>query len=1340
MKKLACIFLSVALFVSTFVIAVSAWQSVETETPMTAELSMAYGGVNGIVSMTFDDGNYATAVWLNEMFAKYDLRGSCMMIASKINSGNVAQYSDLFDDGYLEPECHSWSHMMLPDPNKAQYEENKQNNTVENFDREVYQSGLLLEQYFGQFPLCYALPYDTLHPDAMENYAKKYYYAVRSGARWDRHNSFQSLDPTPGSDEVGGWYNLMMMISAGQEGGQLIRGLDHIAENGGWYITMCHEIYEGAGGDSTYEKFEPVLQYMSELQKEGKIWVTTFGDATKYIRERQNTTVSFVENNDAYTLTLTMAEKTADNLSLDPAVFNHPLTVKLSLPNGANAVRYECDGEAYMSFAKEGESFVCVDVVPDGRSWDIEYVSVGDDERVTSLRYYDCTYDAITDATPVRTEALTLGQTPNFPTLPIKRMDNGVYKASGYTFYRADGTAVDSVSTVTDTMLGQTYTVCVTSWEPSSIGYAVATNGRYEYFDSTVLTADLSGKHIVLFADVTSTGTLTGSTLDLNGHSITPETTLLGEGSRLISSAPGAVVYGEKLINTTSKQVPLCNAGVTIGAPDSERIAIYTGIMAYGSQSYKISVYNCDLFNTQSHGGSTSSGTMSWFALVQTNRIELYFEGCNIYALKGLKILRAHKMTNSPSSITFKDSNLYGTIEIFGRPYYSSTSDRADCGELVLSNTKMYGSVNLNLTSMPWGKITVDENCSFSSMDQPVTLPIGYAYSQEAKSGFGSVTYPADGKQGGTPTTLNLSTYSTYELYETGDLGPALFYYLQNGKRVDCYLTDFTAAFLKGKKIVLLGDVALTGNLDGVTVDLNGYTINAGNYTLGTSGSSFYYSSVAGASIISTDSLHKSDNGDSLYIGYLDANTKSNVRISLVVKQIAPKRKDNTYLHACDIFTTYEWKDSDKNNNALISNQQTRVKVVEIENCRFYCATNTVVFAAHNLTANKYTISIKNTEFYGKGNLICPYTYDTSITTPVLLDLEGVSTYGDFKITNGSNSQDYFKVNIGAGCSFASIGEGRIASVAEGLKLVPNLTSVTLADQTYTIANGTVKTFAGGTYTNATKYGTAKDLSSLFATFYRNVSLDVSINFNLYIPTDYALEGDYDTVVIGGAEYYVVTVKTAPKDATGDNFIPLTIGGVEVEYNASLVGYMGALLHLEPTSDYVAASQNMAQYVLYYVKSAAQNAYGEVDIVAIDGLLTGFALTEKDKELENVQTNAPIKGVEQAALNLSSNVGFVFKVEENYNGTLTVTFNGKTTIYDYTETPADADTYVLLDGIEAFKFTGNVVVTNSEGDTFIYNVATYVNNVKTDVAYATYAYAKAATVYNATWGTPKVIE
>lgn len=321
-----------------------------------AELTLSPNRTKGIVSMTFDDGSIPTAEWLNEKFKQYDLYGSTMLITSKNISTqeNVDTWKRIYADGRLEPQSHSYTHMVLPTElwaNANSQPETLENNTEENYKRELYQSGVMIEEAFGKFPLCFAPSNNTMSDGGMKH-VKKYYYAMRQGSRYNP-GEIQSLDPTPGSHDRGGWYNLLMSGTKNSES-RILEGLNTAARSGGWLVVMCHGI--GAdSGDSTYDKFEPVLQQMSTLQQSGLVWVTTFGNATKYIRQRQNSRVNVARTSDTtYRVTLSMDNYTADGLPLPKSEFNLPLTVRFRLPDGATHMMYDIgEGEVLLEGYEE---------------------------------------------------------------------------------------------------------------------------------------------------------------------------------------------------------------------------------------------------------------------------------------------------------------------------------------------------------------------------------------------------------------------------------------------------------------------------------------------------------------------------------------------------------------------------------------------------------------------------------------------------------------------------------------------------------------------------------------------------------------------------------------------------------------------------------------------------------------------------------------------------------------------------------------------------------------------------------------------------------------------------
>ena len=89
-----------------------------------------------------------------------------------------------------------------------------------------------------------------------------------------------------------------------------------------WLVLVFHGI-DSLGWEWTpIPKLEEYFNYIKG--KEDQLWIATFGDATKYMREREHATVNRKENNGAITIELTH--------SLDKTMYDLPLTLKTYIP------------------------------------------------------------------------------------------------------------------------------------------------------------------------------------------------------------------------------------------------------------------------------------------------------------------------------------------------------------------------------------------------------------------------------------------------------------------------------------------------------------------------------------------------------------------------------------------------------------------------------------------------------------------------------------------------------------------------------------------------------------------------------------------------------------------------------------------------------------------------------------------------------------------------------------------------------------------------------------------------------------------------------------------------
>ena len=356
-----------------------------------AEILPAKDGAKGILTMTYDDGLYDTAVWVNQKNKQYGLNGSCMLVANKLSADMIQKWKALFADGTLEPECHSMTHATLPADWSKHYKEDakKGNNNQQKYKYELIDSKKKLEEFFPDHGiLCFAPADNTLSTasfalDANGNadfsrplddggaqaVANATYYAVRQG-----RYGIQSLDPSSDA-ETGGWYNLQIQWFRewmnGNDNG--LNWLDDTVKNGGWLIVMCHAIYgDGAGStgnkDLDTDDADRFFALAGNYVNMDKLWCATFAEATKYIRERQSATAYRRMENGVLYVGLKLDRTTPDGKPLDENVFNYPLTVKTRVPATWNSVSYKLNGKtviaAVFTDPDDGERYVTVNVVP----------------------------------------------------------------------------------------------------------------------------------------------------------------------------------------------------------------------------------------------------------------------------------------------------------------------------------------------------------------------------------------------------------------------------------------------------------------------------------------------------------------------------------------------------------------------------------------------------------------------------------------------------------------------------------------------------------------------------------------------------------------------------------------------------------------------------------------------------------------------------------------------------------------------------------------------------------------------------------------------------------------
>ena len=309
-----------------------------------AEIMKAPSGASAIATLTFDDGVSSTSRKLREVMEEYGLVATLMIVPSRIMAippyhvgySDVEELTSLMEGGYIDIESHSYSHLYIAEEGHVDHK--PENCNDENRLRETVGSLEWLREHFpNKHFVAFGVPGGNYDARTHE-YLKKTFFAVRNSWRTDL---LQSLTP-PDNREDGGWYKLIRMGLSENRIDDALNYLDRCVEEGGWFIGASHNIVGEEIGKHNYQisvdTLSILLRKMVSLRDEGKLWCASFGDATRYLREYEASTVTCVETDRGVAVSVTMKDATPSGLPLSPEIFNYPLTVKVNMPSGRSVL------------------------------------------------------------------------------------------------------------------------------------------------------------------------------------------------------------------------------------------------------------------------------------------------------------------------------------------------------------------------------------------------------------------------------------------------------------------------------------------------------------------------------------------------------------------------------------------------------------------------------------------------------------------------------------------------------------------------------------------------------------------------------------------------------------------------------------------------------------------------------------------------------------------------------------------------------------------------------------------------------------------------------------------
>lgn len=269
-------------------------------------------GRDAICTIISDDGVPSTVKHLNKLAGKYDMKLTVAQVVDKIH--NLKKLNKMEADGHLEFVSHSWSHLRMEDENIPE----------ETLRHEILDAKAYMDEHFSTHQLAFVPPNNEISSKVYQVIGDAY-YAIR---RWKRE--YNDLPPQPGNDFMQ-WMNLgckgIRDVETLQERNQWV---DESIAQEKWLIEMWHDVnlLRRTGFQAiTVREAKKHLRYIARQRDERKIWVASFVDAVKYLKEVQTCMVSMIAGQpDHWTITL------SDGISGTDLRFDMPLSIGVTLP------------------------------------------------------------------------------------------------------------------------------------------------------------------------------------------------------------------------------------------------------------------------------------------------------------------------------------------------------------------------------------------------------------------------------------------------------------------------------------------------------------------------------------------------------------------------------------------------------------------------------------------------------------------------------------------------------------------------------------------------------------------------------------------------------------------------------------------------------------------------------------------------------------------------------------------------------------------------------------------------------------------------------------------------
>ncbi len=294
---------------------------------LNVSISDVYGDAGAIVTVISDDGDFETAQNLNDIFGKRNIKCTVAGVVDLVEP-HLDQWHILLDNGAINLVSHSYDHIKMS-------EDSEISKDAEKLEHEISDADKWFESNFGNEQIAFVCPENTMCKNGYKILEKNDFWAVRRGSR-----GYNPLSPKEGQD-AGNWFNLKVQGICDNNVDTSVRNewIDIAVNDKVWLIEMWHNVKTTE--DNSYQTIllpdaEEHLDYVADKSEKNEIWVATYDEAVKYIREKQNINVTAYINGNKLHVYAALTDP-----EMSYYTFNQPLTLHIELPSGTSAYQKE---------------------------------------------------------------------------------------------------------------------------------------------------------------------------------------------------------------------------------------------------------------------------------------------------------------------------------------------------------------------------------------------------------------------------------------------------------------------------------------------------------------------------------------------------------------------------------------------------------------------------------------------------------------------------------------------------------------------------------------------------------------------------------------------------------------------------------------------------------------------------------------------------------------------------------------------------------------------------------------------------------------------------------------